>query len=334
MRKVVAFGVGTALVVACLSPTEIDVAVRTDVPCSSVTGTLIYGSGQLLADASADAAPAGASTYCDATGYLGTLVFVPSGIKSGPLDVEVVTGVNGTAPEDCAATGFVGCIVARRQWAFQPHQPVHATVQMFAACIGVACDPSTTCEMGACVPIAAASCGFDTCTGDAEAVDAAEEGGHDAAADGGAHEGGAADGGLRDAAAADATRSDSTAPADSQGQDVQDAPAERGAMPDAADAADAGDATVHDTGAGVDSGAVSDAGPDDADGAAADAPVQDSSVALESDAAMDAEDAPPADAPLADAEDAPAAETAAPEAGDGAALDGGTAEAGAEGGDE
>ena len=305
-----ALGLAATLGVACLSPTEVDVAVRTDVPCSRVTGTVVYGGASLVAEAGLGTA--GVSTYCDATGYLGTLVFVPTGIKSGPLDVEVVTGLDGTAPETCAALNYQGCIVERRAWQFQPHEPVQATVAMAMACIGVACDASSTCVEGACASIASASCGFETCTGDA-AIDGRVEDAGSEAGDGG--QDGGQDSAMGDSAAHDATLDarggDTGTPTDGPSDATLDALDALDAPLDAT--VDAMDATLHDTGV-PDTAPPEDATLGDAaiGDSTADAPQDVADSGREVGLATDGGDASPPDAPP---EDASSADAAPPDAG-------------------
>jgi len=135
--------------VACRTPTEVTVDIRTDVACTKAAwkGIAVYaGSPGLDVETRA---PSLTSTACDATGSVGSITLVPSGADDEAIEVRVVAGVT-RAPDDCATYGYDGCIVARRTLEFIPHQALHMGVELSGACIGNACDALHTCLDGVC----------------------------------------------------------------------------------------------------------------------------------------------------------------------------------------
>ncbi len=141
--------VAFAALIACRTPTEVTVDIRTDVACTKAAwkGIAVYaGSPGLDVETRA---PSLTSTACDATGSVGSITLVPSGADDEAIEVRVVAGVT-RAPDDCATYGYDGCIVARRTLEFIPHQALHMGVELSGACIGNACDPLHTCLDGVC----------------------------------------------------------------------------------------------------------------------------------------------------------------------------------------
>lgn len=144
---------------SCKDPTEITIAVSTDVPCAHVTETSIAVGGLGLPD---DKPPTALSTICEG-GTLGALVVVPSGDKNAELVVRVVTGLNGQRADACVASGYKGgCIVARRALHFQPSHAVKLPIVMNGSCRDVACSPDKTCADGVCVS-SESVCEGDSC---------------------------------------------------------------------------------------------------------------------------------------------------------------------------
>jgi len=90
------------------------------------------------------------TTDCDSTGRVGSLVIAPSGGKGDVIGLRVVAGLTRN-PEDCAAAGYMGCIVARRTVRFTPHEALALDVSLTADCISQACDSGHTCLTGDCV---------------------------------------------------------------------------------------------------------------------------------------------------------------------------------------
>jgi hypothetical protein len=137
---------------ACRSPTEMTFLITTNEPCSSVKGTAI--SVGVLGAALDAKPPTATSTFCDdQTHLLGSLVVVPSGDSDAELGVRIVTGTTDDT-DTCIQNDFKGgCIVARRAIHFIPHSPITVPVEMDSSCVGLVCDPSSTCYQGACVAV-------------------------------------------------------------------------------------------------------------------------------------------------------------------------------------
>jgi hypothetical protein len=135
---------------SCLGPTEIMLDVRTDVVCSdrSRWRGVAVSVGQPGADVESRS-PVLTTTACAVGGEIGTLAVVPTGSKDAQVGVRVVAGITRN-PEDCAAQGYDGCIVARRTVAYLPHQTQHLLVDLTSDCLGNACDVNHTCVNGSC----------------------------------------------------------------------------------------------------------------------------------------------------------------------------------------
>jgi alpha-tubulin suppressor-like RCC1 family protein len=151
-----------ALAPLCLAPlfacrddaTQVKVTIRTDLPCAQVRGrgtSITVG----RADEDLEAKPAARVSFaCDEqTRELGKPVFAPSGDDlDAAFAFKVVTAVSVDSVDDCAASGYEGCIVARRILRYVPQTTLYVDVSMDEACTGVVCDAATTCSGGACVP--------------------------------------------------------------------------------------------------------------------------------------------------------------------------------------
>jgi outer membrane protein assembly factor BamB len=131
----------------CQQPTEVTLAITTNVPCAQLQGvTITVGPASEV-----ETMPPGTQTQaCSTSGNVGTIVVVPSGDKSSAVDIKVVGGVN-RDPSTCVAPSYgTGCIVARRSLEFIPHTPLVLDVMLSQDCNGVACAADETCTNGAC----------------------------------------------------------------------------------------------------------------------------------------------------------------------------------------
>jgi hypothetical protein len=142
---------------ACLSPTEITLDVRTDVPCTNAASWrgVAISVGEPGVDVESRA-PVLTTTACSASGQVGTLVVVPTGADNAEVGIRVVAGITEN-PEDCAAGGYVGCIVSRRTLSYLPHQAQQVVIDLTSDCIGNACDINHTCVNGSCTDIVTAT---------------------------------------------------------------------------------------------------------------------------------------------------------------------------------
>ncbi len=212
MRRALLFALQVAVGGAlggCRSPTQISIAVSTNVPCASWQGAAV-AVGE-LGPALESAPAATTSTYCDATGHVGTVVAVPSGRDNANVAFRVVGAVSQTL-DSCTADAGAGCIVARRALNFIPHEALVVSVPLLSSCEGVVCDPSSTCVAGTCRPatiVDPGACAEAPCGEGALPLP-----------DGGATEagGGAVDGGLDGGAGVDATLGDAETPDGASGE--------------------------------------------------------------------------------------------------------------------
>ncbi|MFI5300949.1 MAG: hypothetical protein ACHREM_22940, partial [Polyangiales bacterium] len=95
-------------------------------------------------------APTLTTLDCNADRTIGTLVVTPSGANDEDVGIRVVAGVT-TKPEDCAANGYVGCVVARRTVRFTPHSSIDVDVALDGQCEGISCDAFHSCALGSCI---------------------------------------------------------------------------------------------------------------------------------------------------------------------------------------
>lgn len=134
--------------IACLDPTEIIVELSTDVPCTSFTGADIgfqYPNQTTVSIVTH-------AVECSGAGTIGSLVIVPAQSNDEVLSIIVTTTTNVSSPDDCMSAPGPACIVARRKLAFEPHATLKLPIFLDSACAGIACDPTTTCSQGLCVP--------------------------------------------------------------------------------------------------------------------------------------------------------------------------------------
>ncbi len=149
-----------SLVSSCLDPTEIIIEVSTNVACSVV---LANGVAIIVGAPGADDGGINTVTMmCSPDGDVGTLVVTPSGSAEDEVGVRVMLGI-GTPVEQCQAPNFDDCIVARRAIRYTPHHPLELPILLDQACIGVSCDPSSTCVGGFCQDAGGNDCDGGVC---------------------------------------------------------------------------------------------------------------------------------------------------------------------------
>jgi hypothetical protein len=89
MRLVPAVVCATSLEASCRDPTEVTLALQTDVVCTDLRGTSVTVGR--LGEIESKAATA-LSTFCDPSGNLGALVVVPSGARNDEVAMKIVAG--------------------------------------------------------------------------------------------------------------------------------------------------------------------------------------------------------------------------------------------------
>jgi hypothetical protein len=194
--------------IACLSPTQVTVRLYTDVPLGQ-DGSVAIASGRPGTVSITE--PLAVLTGPLTSEGLGTLVRVPGEDDQAGISVIVAFGV-GRDPKTCTVNDASRCIIARRRLSFVKHRPLMLPIVLSAACIGVPCDESSTCNaLGRCVPsqIDPEACGSEGCVvdgdppvgdleGDSGLLTATESGGPST------NDGSSSDGGSSDASDADA----------------------------------------------------------------------------------------------------------------------------------
>lgn len=148
----------------CAQPTQFTVSVASEVPCKSNARVVLIGAKSLAALASS--APSASSTRCVDDGGLsrmGEIVLVPQGAKDQAIAFAFATRPDGQAADTCLEPAqAAGCIVARRQLRFVPHESTSLGVPLRLSCLGVTCPDDQTCAKGRCVE-ATVTCADGVC---------------------------------------------------------------------------------------------------------------------------------------------------------------------------
>ncbi len=132
---------------SCLKPTEVELVITTDVPCSDLNGVTI-SVGPL--GESLESAPPSATATCR-DGKIGSIVLVPAASLDQGVGIRVVAGFRGSV-DQCRPPYGPKCIVARRALRYIPHTPLTLPIQLSATCAGIPCEANFTCDNGRCVP--------------------------------------------------------------------------------------------------------------------------------------------------------------------------------------
>jgi hypothetical protein len=141
--RLLALAIAVSTVSACTGgSTEVVLDVYTDIDCD-VQAAVAAGKPGELGNRSASAV----SMRCDEeTGALGRLVIVPSDGDEGELAVEVRLRADRGAAESCLeASGYLGCIVARRIVSYIPGRSINMRVDLKNPCVNTPCSQTTTC---------------------------------------------------------------------------------------------------------------------------------------------------------------------------------------------
>jgi hypothetical protein len=141
--------------VGCRAPTQVTVELTTDVDCAEdVHTTLQVGSAGSDVEGRS---PKVDTVACQPGGRIGSVVLVPSGANNAEFAVKAVLAHGSTTLERCARANamgqsLAGCIVARREARFVPHDELTLPIAMLAECETVACPAGMTCVHRQCVP--------------------------------------------------------------------------------------------------------------------------------------------------------------------------------------
>jgi hypothetical protein len=142
------FGLALGLMAACQQATSVRLELSTNVGCERAQGVQIFAGKPGTVEGSA---PAAEDPSCT-NGSLGTIVAQPPEDKSAAAGFRVVLGVTRPVSQCTASDGYAGCIVQRRELRYIEGETLRLPIVMYERCIGVACDPSSTCASnGLCV---------------------------------------------------------------------------------------------------------------------------------------------------------------------------------------
>ena len=150
VKAVIALAAGTAMgvVAACQQATSVRLELSTNVSCDRALGVQVFAGKPGSIEANA---PAAEDPTC-VNGSLGTIVAQPPEEKTAPAAFRVVLGVTRPVSQCTASDGYAGCIVQRRELRYIDGETLRLPIVMYEWCIGVACDPSSTCASnGLCV---------------------------------------------------------------------------------------------------------------------------------------------------------------------------------------
>jgi hypothetical protein len=247
---VIPFGACIAVLASCLAPTETTLILSTDVDCASRRpSTAIYTGAVHDTDPTS---PRTITSQCDPQGKIGTLVVVPE--NTGEFQVDVVTALDGADPTKCA-THPEKCITSRRRVTSLKHTPLTLPIENDLDCLGISCNPASTCYRGMCVN---ATMDPGACASAEGCLPNADGGVRPNASDGAAPDGPIT---VPDAVPPDATPGPlADAAGDGESSDASEAGTlpDGGKLPDGGVIADA--AGVPDTGTPPDAGGLPDTG--------------------------------------------------------------------------
>lgn len=145
MLAVLALGVGFAN--ACYAPTEVTIALSTDLTCPKdpAPRTAIY-KGKFP---DLDPDPETETSACvdgppGSDADIGTLVVLPNGSPDGRAGVKAVLALNKKSPAACEADPK-DCIIATRAFSFVAHTSRRIPIRLLKECLGTKCPKGQTC---------------------------------------------------------------------------------------------------------------------------------------------------------------------------------------------
>jgi hypothetical protein len=135
----------------CYAPTEVTLALSTDLDCAEDPRTRIY-KGEPGRYESAPETEVTTCTPGSPDAQIGTLVVIPSSGTDGSAAVKIVLARNGKAPADCESEP-TNCIFATRSFSFSAHASRRLPIRLLRDCLGTKCADGETCIAGGkCVP--------------------------------------------------------------------------------------------------------------------------------------------------------------------------------------
>jgi hypothetical protein len=155
-----------AAVASCRAPTQVQLILKTDVPCQQLNGVIInVGSDAVVLenqlggyfDAEVDL------TKCQADGTLGTIYLAPGSDRGVVL---VRAGYGTKQAVQCGPPLYKDCIVARRRFSYVDNITLTLTVKLDPDCLNVPCGALSTCASGKCIESFVSSCKDNACEPD------------------------------------------------------------------------------------------------------------------------------------------------------------------------
>jgi hypothetical protein len=143
-RCVLALGAAVAaLMASCRAPTQIELHIESDIPCSEIKGVgLTLGHTPSTVETSYSVA---VTTRCD-HGEVGTMFVAPGGSRDERLALRVIAGL-GAPPDDYVRDDHDGrFVIARRALSFVPYETLVVPIKLLATCEGQRCTSDTTCR--------------------------------------------------------------------------------------------------------------------------------------------------------------------------------------------
>jgi len=133
---------------ACQKPTAVRLELSTNVSCDRTQGVQVFAGKPGTVEGNA---PAAEDSSC-ASGSLGSIVAQPPEEKTAAAAFRTVLGVTRPVSQCTASDGYAGCIVQRRELRYIEGETLRLPIVFYERCVGVACDPSSTCASnGLCV---------------------------------------------------------------------------------------------------------------------------------------------------------------------------------------
>jgi hypothetical protein len=105
----------SALFASCLTPTQIELVITTDVGCSELNGVTITAGPPREVERASVSTLTNDCRNVEGGAEIGTIVVAPSGDKDSAVGIKVVAGVTAEVESCTADNRHAGCIVARRR---------------------------------------------------------------------------------------------------------------------------------------------------------------------------------------------------------------------------
>ncbi len=135
---------GIAMVGACRAPTQARLVLTTDIDCALRPSFAAFVE-RTPAAAERRVTPQIVAARCTPDGYVGETYLLPADDGELTLGLRAVAAPQSTLDSCSRATGYAGCIVARRRLSFIDGQTIVLRVALLSNCNGTPCDEQSTC---------------------------------------------------------------------------------------------------------------------------------------------------------------------------------------------